>query len=67
MLCQYFPKGTDPGIFLGDHLDAVAEEFNDRPRKTFGYRKPGETGYRKPGETMLELINNSSRSEPGIS
>jgi len=59
LLCQYFPKGTDPGIFLGDHLDAVAEEFNDRPRKTFGYRKPGET--------MLELINNSSRSEPGIS
>ncbi|MEE1295255.1 MAG: hypothetical protein UHI54_08590 [Bifidobacterium merycicum] len=59
MLCQYFPKGTDPGIFLGDHLDAVAEEFNDRPRKTFVYRKPGET--------MLELINNSSRSEPGIS
>ena len=25
-----------------DYLDAVAEELNDRPRKTLGYRKPSE-------------------------
>ncbi|KOA42006.1 hypothetical protein BBM0121_09705, partial [Bifidobacterium breve MCC 0121] len=29
--------------------DAVAEELNDRPRKTLGYRKPSEK--------ILELIN----------
>ncbi len=25
-----------------DYLDAVAEELNDRPRKTLGYMKPSE-------------------------
>lgn len=33
----------------------VAEELDDRPRKTFGYRKPNES--------LLELINDSDRSE----
>lgn len=53
---RYFPEGTDPGVFPEDHLDAVAEELNDRPRKTLGYRKSGEA--------MLELGNDSVRSEP---
>ena len=26
----------------GDYLDAVAEELNDRPRKTLGFMKPSE-------------------------
>ena len=42
LLRQYFPKGTDLSAYPEDHLDAVAEELNDRPRKTLGYRKPSE-------------------------
>ena len=49
LLRQYFPKGTDLSIYPEDYLDAVAEELNDRPRKTLGYKKPSER--------MLELIN----------
>lgn len=55
-LRQYFPKGVDLGIFPEDYLDAVAEELNDRPRETLGYRKPSES--------LLEPINDSVRSEP---
>ena len=49
LLRQHFPKGTDLGAYPEDYLDAVAEELNDRPRKTLGYRKPSEK--------ILELIN----------
>ena len=49
LLRQYFPQGTDLSAYPEDHLDAVAEELNDRPRKTLGYRKPSEK--------ILELIN----------
>ena len=49
LLRQYFPKGTDLSTYPEDYLDAVAEELNDRPRKTLGYRKPSEK--------ILELIN----------
>ena len=31
LLRQYFPKGTDLSAYPEDHLDAVAEELNDRP------------------------------------
>lgn len=36
---------------VGKRLDAVAEELNDRPRKTLGWRKPSEV--------FLGLINDS--------
>ena len=42
LLRQYFPKGTDLSVHPEDYLDAVAEELNDRPRKTLGYMKPSE-------------------------
>ena len=42
LLRQYFPKGTDLSAYPEDHLDAVAEELNDRPRKTLGFMKPSE-------------------------
>ena len=42
LLRQYFPKGTDLSVYPEDYLDAVAEELNDRPRKTLGFMKPGE-------------------------
>lgn len=51
LLRQRFPKGTDLSIFPEEYLDAVAEELNDRPRKTLGWRKPSEV--------FLGLINDS--------
>ena len=42
LLRQYFPKGTDLSKYPEDYLDAVAEELNDRPRKTLGFMKPSE-------------------------
>ena len=42
LLRRYFPKGTDLSKYPEDYLDAVAEELNDRPRKTLGFMKPSE-------------------------
>jgi transposase, IS30 family len=42
LLRQYFPKGTDLGVYREAELDAVATELNDRPRKRLGYAKPIE-------------------------
>ena len=52
LLRQYFPKGTDLSVYPEDYLDAVAEELNDRPRKTLGYMKPSEK--------ILELLDTAS-------
>lgn len=49
LLRQYFPKGTDLSGYSEAYLDAVAEELNDRPRKTLNWQKPSEA--------ILELIN----------
>lgn len=42
LLRQYFPKGTDLAGYSRAYLDAVADELNDRPRKTLGWQKPAE-------------------------
>lgn len=42
LLRQYFPKGTDLSAFTPDDLQAIQDEFNDRPRAVLGYRKPHE-------------------------
>lgn len=42
LLRQRFPKGTDLSAYPEGYLDAVAEELNDRPRKTLGFMKPSE-------------------------
>jgi IS30 family transposase len=42
LLRQYFPKGTDLSGYTQAELDAVADELNNRPRQTLGWRKPTE-------------------------
>ena len=42
LLRQYFPKGTDLSAHGAEHLAAVAEELNGRPRKTLGWKTPAQ-------------------------
>jgi IS30 family transposase len=42
LLRQYFPKGTDLRQHSAEHLTQVANELNDRPRETLGFRSPRE-------------------------
>lgn len=42
LLRQYFPKGTDLSEYSQRHLTQVAEELNNRPRKSLGFRTPAE-------------------------
>lgn len=41
LLRDYFPKGTDLGVVTSEHLQHVAQEINDRPRKTLRWARPG--------------------------
>jgi IS30 family transposase len=40
LLRQYFPKSTDLAVHSREHLAAVADELNSRPRKTLGWKTP---------------------------
>ena len=42
LLRQYFPKGTDLSQYSQQYLTKVAEEMNNRPRKSLGFRTPAE-------------------------
>ena len=42
LLRQYFPKGTELAQHSQRHLDAVAKQMNQRPRKTLGFRDPAD-------------------------
>ncbi len=46
LLRDYFPKATDLAGVDADELRRVAEELNDRPRKTLGWRRPGDLSKR---------------------
>ena len=39
LLDQYFPKGTDLSVYSQTHLNKVARQLNERPRKTW-HSKP---------------------------
>jgi IS30 family transposase len=42
LLRQYFPKGTNLSLHTPEHLAAVVEQLNARPRKVLGFRTPAE-------------------------
>jgi IS30 family transposase len=42
LLRQYFPKGTDLSSFSQAHLNKVARQLNERPRKTLDFESPAE-------------------------
>jgi IS30 family transposase len=42
LLRQYFPKGTDLARWSDQDTQAVAAAFNNRPRKTLGWKTPAE-------------------------
>ena len=42
LLRQYFPKGTDLSVHSPEHLEFVAAEMNERPRKTLDWLEPRE-------------------------
>jgi transposase, IS30 family len=42
LLRQYFPKDTDLSVHSAEHLAAVADELNSRPRKTLGWDTPAQ-------------------------
>jgi IS30 family transposase len=42
LLRQYFPKTANLATYSADHLDAVADQLNGRPRKTLGFKTPAE-------------------------
>ena len=42
LLRQYFPKGTDVSVYSQAHLNKVARQLNERPRKTLAFETPAE-------------------------
>jgi IS30 family transposase len=42
LLRDYFPKGTDLSAHSAQHLLAVENELNNRPRRVLGDRAPAE-------------------------
>ena len=42
LLRDYFPKGTDLSVHSAEHLQAVENELNGRPRRVLGDRTSAE-------------------------
>lgn len=40
LLRQYLPKGCDLANVTDEHLQAIEDKLNDRPRKRLGFRTP---------------------------
>jgi len=52
LLRQYLPKGTDLSVYSQRQLDKIADELNERPRKTLGFASPIDTLRRKLGVAL---------------
>jgi IS30 family transposase len=52
LLRQYLPKGTDLSVHSQRQLDKMADELNDRPRKTLGFTSPVDTLRRTLGVAL---------------
>jgi transposase, IS30 family len=57
LLRQYFPKGTDLGIYAPDYLDHVARKLNNRPRKRLHWKTPAEA---------LDALLSAPNNPPGV-
>lgn len=42
LLRQYMPKKIDLSVYSQEQLDMMAEELNDRPRKTLNFLSPSQ-------------------------
>ncbi len=42
LLREYFPKSTDLSVHSQAHMNKVARQLNERPRKTLEYETPAE-------------------------
>jgi transposase, IS30 family len=57
LLRQYFPKGTDLGIWTATQLDDVAAELNDRPRLCLADQTPTEAMQRWTRQQITRIRN----------
>lgn len=62
---QYFPKGTDLGVYPQSHLDMIAAKLNNRPRKTLDARTPIEVmiELRDADGKTVETVKNSANGK----
>ena len=42
LLRQYFPRGADLSVYSQAHLNKVARQLNERPRKTLAFQTPAD-------------------------
>ena len=48
LLRQYFPKGTDLSVYSQAHLNKVARQLNERPRKTLEFEVGFDGSHQPP-------------------